>query len=221
MIDLDYSDPFAPQVAADPIVANGRRVRRRRRILGGGIVALAVVVCAVVAPHGAASEPVAVPFDPVPDRHRPSDPVVIVGTPIPDWHAYVYQALDGGVCVGVAAFKGPDDGFVSDTCDSVADGSVIEPGVWVDKPLFQGAPLGDGRHVLVIGLVRGNATTVSLAFLGQRATAPVVPVPEPGWSGLGAYAMWLPTHGATTYGSADISDVEARDANGKLVAELP
>jgi hypothetical protein len=146
---------------------------------------------------------------------------VIVGTPIPDWHAYVYQALDGGVCVGVAAFRGPDRGFVSESCDSVDHGLVIEAGVWVDKPVFQGAPLGDGRHVLVIGLVRGNATTVSLAFLGQRATAPVVPVPEPNWAGLGAYAMWLPTGGTTTYGSADISDVEARDANGRLVAELP
>jgi len=125
------------------------------------------------------------------------------------------------VCVGVAAFEGPHSGFVSESCNSIDHGPVIEPGIWVDKPVFQGAPLGDGRHVLVIGLVRGNATTVSLAFLGQRATASVVPVPEPHWAGLGAYAMWLPTRGATTYGSADISDVEARDANGKLVAELP
>jgi hypothetical protein len=224
MIDLDYSDPYAPQLAAEPILTRARRVRRRRRIIGGGggaFAVLAAVVCvAIVVPHDPRATSAA-PFDPAPGRHHPSDPVVIVGTPIPDWHAYVYESVDGGVCIGAAAYSGPDKGFVSETCDAVDHGSVIDPGVWVRQPQFQGAPLGDGRHVLVIGLVRGPATTVTLDFFGQRASAPVVPVAEPGWDGLGAYAMWLPTHGARAYASGDISDIEARDANGWLVAQLP
>jgi hypothetical protein len=224
MIDLDYSDPYAPQLVADPIVTSGRRLRRRRRIIGGGgaFAVLAAVVCvAIIVPHDPRPATSAAPFDPAPGQHRPSDPVVIVGTPIPNWHAYVYQSLGGGVCIGAAAYSGSDKGFVSGTCDSVDHGSVIDPGVWVQQPLFQGAPVGDGRHVLVIGLVRGPATTVTLDFMGQRASAPVVPVPEPGWDGLGAYAMWLPTHGAQAYGSDDITDIEARDAHGHLVARLP
>ena len=143
MIDLDYADPYAPQLAADQIVANGRRVRHRRRVIGGGgaFAVLAAIVCvAIIVPHHPGPATSAAPFDPAPGRHRPSDPVVIVATPIPDWHAYVYQSLDGGVCMGAAAYRGRDKGFVSEGCIALDQGPVIDPGVWVRQPQFQAAP---------------------------------------------------------------------------------
>ena len=222
MIDLDYADPAAPAIAPEHVVAIGRRVRRRRRIFGGGSMALVVAAIAwtatVILPQAGTAPPA--PFDPAPGKHRPSDPVVIVGTPIAGWHAFVFRATDGSLCIGAAAYSGPDRGRASYGCDGSTDSPIVPPGVWVQKPIFQGAPLGD-HYVLAIGLVRGPVTTVTLDFLGREATAPVVPVPEPGWEGLGAYCMWLPTYGATTYGTANVADVQAWDANGSVVTSLP
>jgi hypothetical protein len=146
--------------------------------------------------------------------------VFIVGTPIAGWHAFVFQATDGSLCTGSAAFSGPDRGFTSYGCIGSVDPPVVPPGVWVQRPEFEGSPTVSG-YVLAIGLVRGPAKTVTLTFLGRPATAPVVPVPEPGWEGLGAYCMWLPTNGATTYGTANVTDVQALDANGYVVTSLP
>lgn len=222
MIDLDYADPAAPAIAPEHVVSIGRRVRRRRRILGGGSMALVVAAIAwtatVMLPQAGSAPPAT--FDPAPGKHRASDPVVIVGTPIAGWHAFVFQATDGSLCTGSAAFSGPDRGFTSYGCIASVDPPVVPPGVWVQRPEFEGSPTVSG-YVLAIGLVRGPAKTVTLTFLGRPATAPVVPVPEPGWEGLGAYCMWLPTNGATTYGTANVTDVQALDANGYVVTSLP
>jgi hypothetical protein len=219
MIDLDYADTVAPAIPAERVITIGRRLRRRRRIAGGGsmflmVAAIAWAATVMIPQTGSAPAP----FDPVPDKHRPSDPVVIVGTPIAGWRAFVFRSTDDLLCMGSAAYGGPDEGRASYGCETAS--VVITPGTWVQKPEFQGAPF-DGSHVLAIGLVRGPATTVTLDFLGHKASAPVVPVSEPGWAGLGAYCLWLPTYGTPGYGTPDVSDVEAWDRDGRLVTSLP
>jgi len=221
MIDLDYADPAAPAIAPDHILTVGRRVRRRRRAAGGGSMALMVAVLAwtatVMLPQSG-SVPAA--FDPAPGKHRPSDPVVIVGTPIAGWRAFVFRSTDDGLCMGSAAYSGPDQGYTSYVCTDAGNTSVVLPGVWIQKPTFESAPL-DGKHVLAIGLVRGPATTVTLDFFGRQAIATVVPVQKDGWEGLGAYCLWLSTNGEQTFGTANVTDVEAWDSDGRLVTSLP
>ncbi len=215
--NLTYQDPLEPTIAAHTVIARARRVRRRRRLSAAGSAAAAVAAVALGAaglvPAGRPGAP-SEPANPLSGLDSP----VVVGTPAPGWQAIVYLSPDDDVCGGTVAVSGSDRGYFSSTC-GWASPHQTSTGIWVMKPLFQVAPIDKTDQVLAIGLVRGNAASVTVRFLGHDVTANVVPADLPGSSELGAYAVWLPLNGATTYGWSDIDIVIARDSRGDIVAK--
>jgi hypothetical protein len=227
MLDLNYADPLAPVFAPDEIVGRAIRVRRRRRLTLAGT-AMAGVLAVIAAlglpvwwPKSAtdvaqAGNPYGTNLaDPVADQHRTSDPIVVLDASH-GWRSFVYYSLANEVCWGAIAIAGSSRGYLTSSCGTSDDTSHA----WVQKPL----PLGVGDLAgddLWVGFVEGPASTVHLDFMGTTLTAPVIPVEVHGLVGLGAYAMWVPTHGARSYGWADMSDVVATTVGGKVVATTP
>jgi hypothetical protein len=226
MLDLDYADPLAPAFAPDDIVVRAVRFRRRRRLtiaattMAGVLAVIAALGFPVWWQQGARGTTAGNPYgtnlaDPVADQHLASDPIVVLDVSH-GWKSFVYYSLAGEVCSGAIAVSGGSPGFFTGGCGEKVDTSHA----WVEKPLPTAVFVGPDE-TLWIGLVEGPASTVKLEFMGETVIAPVVPVQVHGLIGLGAYAMWIPTHGATSYGSEDMSDVVATTIGGKLVATLP
>jgi len=172
--------------------------------------ALAIVgLLAVTAPwRGAASPPN--PADPVADRHPPEEPIIDVNTGAAGWHSFVFVSTDEQICGGSASTERAD---LAVSCwMPVTKASV---GRWIALPAFQTLPApwnrGNGNEVLVMGLFRCQATSVDITFRSQKVMAVIQPVAVHGRDGLSLYTAWLPLNGATTYGTADISSIIARD----------
>jgi len=222
MLDLEYADPYAPVLSSDRVVAQAKRVRVRRRTTAAvtGVAAIAAVAAfglpAIGRDNsynpGTPSNRYGTDLgDPVPSQHLASDPIVVVSS-TGGWNAFVYYSKSDEICMGAVATSGAV-GYVTSQCGDQVN--VANP--WIDKPTFQPVDNGHGDD-LAIGLVVGDATAVSLQFFGHTVTATVVPVTVHGLTDVGAYAMWLPTGGATSYGWGDITDVVATDARGQTVA---
>ena len=84
------------------------------------------------------------------------------------------------------------------------------------RPTFRAGPEVAG-HVLAIGFVHGQASTVTVTMSGVTTTGAVVAL----GGGFGGYAVWLPTTSDTQVAWSAISKVVAEDSHGRVVATLP
>jgi hypothetical protein len=216
-VDLAYSDPLEPTIAVETIVARARRVRLYRRVRAGSLLVLVMVAAAgfatLINPFGSSAQK-SLPAGPLTKLNN----VVVVDASVKGWESFVYLSAEREVCGGTVGTSGAGTGHIFTTCGwaSATDSST---GAWVMKPVFQAAPQPseNGDKALAIGLVRGNAVSVTVTFKGQTIKTRVVPIA--GDSGLGAYAVWLPLNGSTSYGWNDIDSVVATRANGQTLAE--
>lgn len=188
-------------------------------VLAGGL--LAIQGCAVTV-----GEP-SLPPPSTAEAHPPTvgGPVVL-DTRVAGWETSAWLA-EAAVCVRAAQVGGSGrDGkekvFVS--CDPAPSAlATAGPPLVPAKPLPYIAPLDpEQRTILLVGVVRGAITSVSVTMFGQTTTAVVHPLPATGGRQIGAYALWAP-RSAPGRNSMDLSDISAvigRDAAGSIVARL-
>ena len=168
------------------------------------MVAVAVVIALIAAARHHPARPTAnasaALADPVADLHRPSDPLVDLSPTVPGWRTFAFISKDGQLCGGSASTASANQAVA---CWMQVYGTT--PGDWIALPAFQTLPppdTSDGK-VYVIGVMRCDATEVEVTFRSQMTLAQTRPIP--GTPGLRVYSALLPIHGATTYGTGDIS----------------
>lgn len=179
-----------------------------------------IAVAGLLAAQGCTTGP------PAPAEHPPAvgSPVVL-DTRVPGWETSAWLAEDS-FCVRAARVGKREDGEENESvfCDPApaaldTTGAPLLPA----KPLPYLAPLDpQSREIILVGAVRGAVTSVSVTMFGRTATADVRPLPATRGRQIGAYALWLPRHGADQdeMNLADITTVVGRDATGKVVTRL-
>jgi hypothetical protein len=232
-IALDYDDPLARPVNPDPLIRRARRVRGSRY----AAVAVAVLVTGitvVVGRFGAAPGP-----DPAPGHgagtpadiekiitdsgqygdYAPLAAPVVVDASVPDWETAVWVAADAGICYGPIGVAGTQRGRVEASCQRPfsygAPGDGTEP---VMLPEFRGSEAWwvDDR-VLGFGFTHTDVARVELTFRGSTVEGDTRPVVVGGRELFGVYAVWLPLHGASTFGTRDVTGLTGYDAAGQPV----
>jgi hypothetical protein len=180
------------------------------------LVAVAAVIALIAVAQHHPDRPTAsaqaVAVDPVADLHRPSDPLVDLSPTVPGWRTFAFVSKEGTLCGGSASTTTTNHAVA---CWVPVYGGT--PGDWIALPAFQVLPPPDAvdGKVYVIGVMRCDATEVEVTFRFETTLAQARPIP--GTPGLRVYTALLPIHGATTYGTNDISALVPRK-NGELAA---
>jgi len=229
-LDLDYDDPFATEVSADMIIARSRKAHRRSRVgLAAGVCAVAVVLAwlssGVTGWFGRGTDvggdlASALAATGEYAAHMPDGEPVVVDSSVAGWASVVWLSVDGQLCAGTVGVAGSARGSEAFNCWHVGGEAMFPAGAApVRLPAFEAlpTPADSGGKVLVIGLARADVATVDIEFHAHRVSAVVYPVTPGTGTAFGAYAAWLPVDGATSYGTADITSLVARDAADKVL----
>lgn len=227
---LSYDDPLAPTVTLDGVVRRAQTVRRAR---------FAVALCAVsVLIAGAAA--VTVHLTDAADRSGPPERamapsfvqehpamgrIVTVDESVRGWIAIAWISTGREFCAGTTATDTRKTPMSTLNCwQSVDTGAPGGAGPAIlELPIFQTLPTPADSHgqALAIGLTRGDIGSVQVVFRGVTVTAEVHRIDTGTAATFGAYAVWLPLNGATSFGSRDIAEISGRDVAGNVVAHLP
>ncbi len=224
---LDYDDPVTMRIDPDTVIRQAKR-RLRARWMVAGMAVLVAGTAAFVARFGPAheqgeQEPASLDrilaASDVYRQFAPAGPPVVVDASVPGWDTVVWISAEGGFCEGPVGVAGNQRGQVLVSCTQPF--SLVGPGYGeppVDAPVFHADPASmKGTQVLAVGFARTGVARVSMVFLGTPASATVEPVTANGRVKFGVYAIWLSPHGATSYGSTDISALTGYDSSGRPV----
>jgi hypothetical protein len=219
--DLGYGEPVPRSLDLAFLKTVGKRRRNRRRLTlaAGSAFAFLVVVTVGLQPtlnHGGSvgSSPAA----PAVAREflRENPPAVagglsVLDTANSDWKGLAWLDAGGRFCI----FR-YHVGGVWHEChfSGLADGT--RPSI--SLPIID----TDGVQRVLLGVVRGPATSVQLTRFGQTVSVPLVPLVTSDATREGVYTVPLPA--ATehpSFASSDITSFIATDADGRVVARWP